>query len=78
MMFCPECKSETSVKVWRQCPRHNSEPVCINCCKKCLYYNPDPKSMLHCMYVLVNKVYEDYREESIKEIRRKWHLEEMS
>lgn len=41
MMPCPECRNE-NYKEARQCPKHNGKPVCIWCCRKCIYYDPDP------------------------------------
>ena len=49
-MLCPECREDKICREWRQCPRHGSEPVCIDCCKRCDLYDPDPKSLYTCRY----------------------------
>lgn len=39
-MKCPECGS-VKYKESRQCPLHESKPVCIDCCIKCGFYKND-------------------------------------
>lgn len=39
-MKCPMCGNE-KFKEARQCPQHNNEPVCIDCCYRCEYYSKD-------------------------------------
>ena len=51
-MRCPKC-GESDAREWRQCPEHGGEPVCVNCCKICSYYDTDGRSIYTCRYWLV-------------------------
>lgn len=51
-MRCPKCGGAGG-REWRQCPEHGGEPVCVNCCKICSYYDPDGRSIYTCRYWLV-------------------------
>lgn len=38
MINCPIC-GPTDAKSWRQCPKHEGQAVCSNCCRKCRHFN---------------------------------------
>lgn len=66
-MRCPKC-GESDAREWRQCPEHGGEPVCVNCCKICSYYDTDGRSIYTCRYWLVkNREIRD--QEMIRKLR---------
>ena len=68
---CPSCGSN-EFKEARQCPIEDDHPVCIDCCKRCRYYNSDPIA-IPCRFSLDNPV-KKIREKIViveKEIKKK-------
>lgn len=71
-MICPACGS-TRFKESRQCPKYDGTPVCISCCYRCSYYNPEVGA-LKCRYYIYNP-WIDYDGEIEKVSRRIHHKE---
>lgn len=49
-MICPAC-GNTQYKESRQCPMFEGTPICISCCYRCAYYNPEVGA-LKCRYYI--------------------------
>lgn len=44
MTPCPKC-GNYDWRSGRQCPQYGGEPVCIRCCRECIYYDPEPMGL---------------------------------
>jgi len=74
-MICPKCGSE-HFRESRQCPEYNSEPVCIDCCIKCSYYDRD--GGIACRWYVENDARRDYSGDIYKLSRQIDTLEKRS
>jgi hypothetical protein len=53
MYVCPKC-GNMDVRETRQCPMFDCKPVCVRCCKECLYYDSDPRDPWACRFYINN------------------------
>ncbi|MBR3785989.1 MAG: hypothetical protein IKJ77_06270 [Firmicutes bacterium] len=70
-MICPAC-GNTQYKESRQCPKFEGTPICISCCYRCAYYNPEVGALKCRYYIYHPKIDYDGENEKIdRQIRHK-------